>query len=906
MTAFDDATRIDELSYSLGNGAITNTPGESNEADNFRIDIQTGQITVAPGASLDYDTAADGTAATVLYKLKVTSSDGDTETNSINVDIHVLDKNEGPTIGRTYPTDTAVFTGTVATATGHSAGGRVPTEMSHPEVDRRSSEHEAVRNTLGADTPMRNAKLIDTDLDTAVVQAEEDGSITSGLQAAVYYANDQDGSDETADLVWTLEGRDKDWLTLSPATDYDITGYDERVLSFSKEPDFEMPRDKPFNRASNNNVYEVTLVVTDQNSGLQNKLPVTVKVINSGEDNEPGRVRILNRQPEIGIPLVAELTDPDTPLSNVEWQWHRSIGTDGGGGEQRACIGVNPFAEGTDIPPFRYFLDVQAPLANTAWQAIRGAKGTGATAKYTPDYKASGATVTPNTEVPNMPTETWTNGDIGVRITTDKTQTPNVVTYEWTAESSRCLRVAFKYKDAVDPTYKGTDLTLHEVEGTFAGAERSVKRHDRENKKPEFQGITNPDDPNANSGPDGNVEKTYTVTKSEMPDPVDRDGTTTPALAFSTTHEVLPAVDLADDLIDTAINFEEDGNGDPDGTDDHLTYSLSGRDAKYFVIVGSVDHPTSYQYDSNNDGDTDDTGEFVLSLQGQLSFKGDTKLNFDRPDGKRQYQVTITATDPSGDKGSGSVNVVVNITDVDEAPEWEKPTPADGSKVRYKEHDTGPVAHFVAKNPERPNTGPGVSYSFAVDTDSDDIETADVEDNDKFSIHPRDGVLTFESPPNYEKPTDAVDPSNEYRVAVKATDGTMTVYREITVIVLNMNEAPVYAQEEYTLSIKGKHRRADEGADSGPGRAFVRAEPGRRPARRKRSHKAEPGRGNSLGCQGRRQHRRGYRFHTRPKRPYRRVALRVGRVGGRAGHLHHSASHRADSDPQEAGLRVSP
>ena len=30
--------------------------------------------------------------------------------------------------------------------------------------------------------------------------------------------------------------------------------------------------------------------------------------------------------------------------------------------------------------------------------------------------------------------------------------------------------------------------------------------------------------------------------------------------------------------------------------DDRLTYSLSGDDAKYFVIVGSVDHPTSYDY----------------------------------------------------------------------------------------------------------------------------------------------------------------------------------------------------------------------------------------------------------------------------------------------------------------------
>ena len=52
---------------------------------------------------------------------------------------------------------------------------------------------------------------------------------------------------------------------------------------------------------------------------------MTVKVINSGEDNEPGKVRILNRQPEIGVELVAELTDPDKPITNVKWQWYRAV-----------------------------------------------------------------------------------------------------------------------------------------------------------------------------------------------------------------------------------------------------------------------------------------------------------------------------------------------------------------------------------------------------------------------------------------------------------------------------------------------------------------------------------------------------------------------------------------------------
>ena len=52
VTAFDDATRIDKLGYSLSDGDATTAAGD---AEKFRIDVKTGQITVAPGARLDAD-----------------------------------------------------------------------------------------------------------------------------------------------------------------------------------------------------------------------------------------------------------------------------------------------------------------------------------------------------------------------------------------------------------------------------------------------------------------------------------------------------------------------------------------------------------------------------------------------------------------------------------------------------------------------------------------------------------------------------------------------------------------------------------------------------------------------------------------------------------------------------------
>ena len=333
VTAFDDATRIDKLGYSLSDG---DEETDAGDAKKFRIDVKTGQITVAPGARLDADVEDDADAdADAIYNVNVTAIDGDEASSVIAVKITVLDLNEGPEIRSTYLANVPV---TGQAVPGHEAGERVPTEMSHNEVDRRSSEHQAVRNTL------RDQGDTDTEIlprkrqkdrhgprypDHMAVRLYTGNPVTAYSDPAVYYATDPDDA-ETADLVWTLEGPDKDWFDIDQRrfrSGHSPTRLLPATLLFARDkeaPDWEMPRGKARSN-SNNNVYEVTLVVTDQNSGLRDELPVTVKVINSGEDNEPGKVRILNRQPEVGVELVAELTDPDKPIKNVKWEWYRAV-----------------------------------------------------------------------------------------------------------------------------------------------------------------------------------------------------------------------------------------------------------------------------------------------------------------------------------------------------------------------------------------------------------------------------------------------------------------------------------------------------------------------------------------------------------------------------------------------------
>ena len=84
-----------------------------------------------------------------------------------------------------------------------------------------------------------------------------------------------------------------------------------------------------------------------------------------------------------------------------------------------------------------------------------------------------------------------------------------------------------------------------------------------------------------------------------------------------------------------------------DGTDT-LTYTLGGTDARYFEIT-----------DAN-------------SSTGQITVKEDTKLDYET---KKSYMVTVTATDPS--LASTTIDVTINVTDVNEGPEFTAPKEGD-------------------------------------------------------------------------------------------------------------------------------------------------------------------------------------------------------------------------------------
>ena len=118
-----------------------------------------------------------------------------------------------------------------------------------------------------------------------------------------YMAEDDEDDANDEALEWKLEGADRSKLTI---------GETDGMLKFLENPDFEKPAD-----ANKNNVYEVTVVVTDSGR-LTDTLAVRVEVTNF---EEAGEVTFTVGTPRVGVPLTAMLEDPDGDETGHEWQW---------------------------------------------------------------------------------------------------------------------------------------------------------------------------------------------------------------------------------------------------------------------------------------------------------------------------------------------------------------------------------------------------------------------------------------------------------------------------------------------------------------------------------------------------------------------------------------------------------
>ena len=179
---------------------------------------------------------------------------------------------------------------------------------------------------------------------------------------------------------------------------------------------------------------------------------------------------------------------------------------------------------------------------------------------------------------------------------------------------------------------------------------------------------------------------------------------------------------------------------DPDG--DEVRYSLESDDTEFFDIVAS-------------------TGYLLTK---QLFMEAD-----DTP-----FTITIKAADPSGDSAS------IKATITPSGSKW-APAVAGPDEISYPENGTWRVATYTATNPRGPVTG----WIISVEPGGGDGDYFDIND---------DGVLTFNSPPNYEDPKDE-GKNNEYSFSIMAYDTNPPngespgrTFFSVTVIVIDLED----------------------------------------------------------------------------------------------------------------------
>ena len=341
----------------------------ANAAPSFKDDIVVEANENMSGAFGDPVTASDGDDDVLLYsKGTLFDTDGTTELANDNALFNVARttgqlsiinedgfdfENPEPAGRATNPADSddgipdgALIYTVVITATDPS--GATDTEAvtvavknvnEAPEFQAPSSEQKTLYVIENVDTP-------------ALRQGEADDSTA----AIDYVAADEDTLDDTVTLTLEGAGDDEDSFTLTGGTLGLATGF---AADFEDQPS-----------------YSLTIVAAgsdaddDDRGTLYARLEVTVKVVDT---NDPGTVELNARQPQVGRPLLATLTDKDGGVTDVSWRWYR-----GGASLDTNTDGT---VDTTELDAFADCDDDNPATDNTTTCDITGAAGS---ALYTP------------------------------------------------------------------------------------------------------------------------------------------------------------------------------------------------------------------------------------------------------------------------------------------------------------------------------------------------------------------------------------------------------------------------------------------------------------------------------------------------------------------------------------------
>ena len=566
VTAYDDDG--DTLTYSLS----------TNTGNRFGINARTGLITVGSGTTLDYETADNAT-----YYVVVKATDPSNASSTVNVTIKASNVNDDPSVteGADEISLTEITLGNTAST--------VVEDPDEPTPADRTTE-----NVLVADGKVLLAEFGATDDDD---KDPNNDTITT----------------DRKELKWSLSGTDSGAFEIATTTAGDCTDTDTSIycarLFFKGSPDFEAPKD-----SGGNNEYSLTVEVTDS-GGKKASHQVAIEVTNV---RETGVVTLSNRQPEVDIPISAELSDPDDGETGESWAWefgpNNSAECDQLGDADFSVIRIAKSAtytpqtddEGRCIRAIVTYSDDETPVDDTSTPDRDESKVTATgTSEFRVQAKAT-TNETPqfpdlDTNVPGKQAERMvdenTSGDVDTPVEASDVDADDQLTYTWGGVDADAFEV-------------------HAGTGQITVAEGTNLDHE--------------------------TKDTYTITVTATDSSLATD-TITVTIKVNDVNEA-PTINMVEQLRvrgETSPTFDENQTGTvatytatvPDGSTP--TWSKSGPDSGVFTLTGGV-----------------------LSIGSALDYEPHGDAN-----GDNMYEVTVTAT-ASG--MSRSLDVRVTLVNVDE------------------------------------------------------------------------------------------------------------------------------------------------------------------------------------------------------------------------------------------------
>ena len=222
----------------------------------------------------------------------------------------------------------------------------------------------------------------------------------------------------------------------------------------------------------------------------------------------------------------------------------------------------------------------------------------------------------------------------------------------------------------------------------------------------------------------------------------------TPGKQADATLSVAENEDVGTSVGTAIIATDSDSN-------EKLIYTLSGADAASFTVVSGLEFANVSG--TGQDGNNAKTGE------GQI--KTAVKLDYET---KNQYMVVLTATDPSG--ATGSVNVIINVTDVDDAPSI-TPLPAENTAPAF---DMDAYSFTVDEN-----MAAGTSVGTVTATDEEGEALTYTIDGTSFAIDAMGEITTtvmldYETAMSHTATVTASDGENTADVTVTITVGDVS------------------------------------------------------------------------------------------------------------------------------------